>query len=155
MSRIRVFVKSARSRTLACMMPTKWRVATSGCLRSEAASTFLPIGNSAELGVARIRQMARKGTGLRGRIQEIKDSRTEEAKRAKSGWRLSSLMMSYWTSGPGSRRSASLPAPLTLPDFSISRVALSERQMLTVNVKLERSMNDHQTRDCCPQTASV
>ena len=32
------------------------------CLRSETRSTFLPISNSDEFGVAKIRQTARKGT---------------------------------------------------------------------------------------------
>jgi hypothetical protein len=148
-----------------------------GRLRSATASTFLPTGGSDEFGVAKIRQTARKGTEGGGG--------SEFGVRRRRRWDALPRNPASWSTKLGSQEVDRLAAALfdnVLLDIlrriarervpcasgaelqtpnaerrtpNASSLRISERQMLTMNVKLERSMTDHQTLDCCPQTACV
>jgi hypothetical protein len=147
-----------------------------GRLRSATASTFLPTGGSDEFGVAKIRQTARKGTeGGRGSAFGAGGAGGDALPRDPASWstklgsqevdRLAAalfdnVLLDILRRIARERVPCPSGAELQTPNAerrtpNASSLRISERQMLTMNVKLERSMTDHQTLDCCPQTACV
>jgi hypothetical protein len=140
-----------------------------GRLRSATASTFLPTGGSDEFGVAKIRQTARKGTeGGRGSAFGAGGAGGDALPRDPASWstKLGSQVVDRLAAAlfdnvlldilrriARERVPSASGAELQTPTASSLRI--SERQMLTMDVKFERSMTAHQTQDCCPQTACV
>jgi hypothetical protein len=164
-------------------MPTKWRVATwRVCEAKQDQHSFrsaIPT-NSEWLKFARRREKGRRAVEVRSLEFGVRRRKPWDAlPRDPASWftklgsqevdRLAAVLFDnvlldilrrIARERVPSASGAELQTPNSTPNVerqtpTASSLRISERQMLTMDVKFERSMTAHQTQDCCPQTACV
>jgi hypothetical protein len=160
-------------------MPTKWRVATWRVCEAKQDQHFFRSAiptNSEWLKFARRREKGRRAVEVRSLEFGVRRRRRWDAlPRHPASWstklgsqevdRLAAVLfdnvlLDILRRIARERVPSASGAELQTPNAerqppTSSSLRISERQMLTMDVKFERSMTAHQTQDCCPQTACV